>query len=65
MGAEHIWEGKIARCADCIYGDFDETGDFGFCRRDAPSPADGFPQVHKILWCGDFVPVDQNQQSGY
>ncbi len=66
MGAEHIWEGKIARCADCIYGRFNDGPESdGTCRHSPPKGDFEFPTVDPSDWCGFFVPVDENQQSGY
>ena len=64
MGAEHIWEGKVARCADCIYCDNSpRTDDLVVCRHKPPEAAYGHPLTSKDNWCGYFQPVDENQTS--
>ena len=66
MGAEHIWEGKVARCADCIYFDNGKMDDLlGMCRQMPPEAGHGHPTVSKECWCGLFQPIDQNQGGSY
>ena len=63
MGAEHIWEGKTAKCGECrFYQDgIYETGTTGECRLEPPSITGLYPPVHReTSWCGSFTPVDES-----
>lgn len=61
-GWAHRSEGM--RCRTCMYYvpkavlDADKFGDFGRCRRHAPTMS-GFPAVFHFDWCGDHK-LDEN-----